>query len=323
MKTPRFLVLMVRASLSGLMLLAMVGCATNLHKTASVAKPPLIVRSPPAFQPPAPDTQRSPVETNRPGYYTVKPGDTLIRIGLETGQNWRDLQRWNNLERPNLIEVGQVLRLTPSMPETSAVTSRVPSRIASSPALPSATTPQPQGVPGTITTTSLPPMAPVAEPVVAVAANPPSPTHSASATSTASSVTPPAATSGRDAGETDLIWLWPAAGPLVSSFDETRNKGVAIAGRAGDPVFAAADGRVVYAGSGLRGYGNLIIVKHNDTYLTAYAHNQALLVKEDQPVKRGQKIAEMGASDTDRIQLHFEVRKRGKPIDPTRILPMR
>jgi lipoprotein NlpD len=88
-------------------------------------------------------------------------------------------------------------------------------------------------------------------------------------------------------------------------------------------VFAAADGRVVYAGSGLRGYGNLIIVKHNEVYLTAYAHNQTLLVKEDQPVKRGQKIAEMGASDTDRIQLHFEVRKRGKPIDPTRILPMR
>ena len=121
----------------------------------------------------------------------------------------------------------------------------------------------------------------------------------------------------------DLTWAWPAAGPVVAPFDDAKTKGLAIGGKAGDPVFAAADGRVVYAGSGLRGYGNLVIVKHNANYLTAYAHNQTLLVKEDQIVKRGQKIAEMGSTDTDRVQLHFEIRKQGKPIDPSRLLPPR
>ena len=106
-------------------------------------------------------------------------------------------------------------------------------------------------------------------------------------------------------------------------FDESRKKGVGIGGKAGDAVLAAADGRVVYAGAGLRGYGNLVILKHNNTYLTAYAHNQALLVREDQTVRKGQKIAEMGSSDADRVKLHFEVRRQGKPVDPLKHLPAR
>ena len=110
---------------------------------------------------------------------------------------------------------------------------------------------------------------------------------------------------------------------MAGSFEEGKSKGLAITGKAGDAVLAAADGRVVYAGSGLRGYGNLIIIKHNATYLTAYAHNQALLVKEDQAVRRGQRIAEMGSTDAERVQLHFEVRRQGKPVDPARVLPPR
>ena len=106
-------------------------------------------------------------------------------------------------------------------------------------------------------------------------------------------------------------------------FDEVKNKGLDISGAAGDPVFAAADGQVVYAGAGLRGYGNLIILKHNSVYLTAYAHNQSLLVKEDQKVRKGQKIAEMGKTDSDRVKLHFEVRRQGKPVDPAKLLPAR
>jgi lipoprotein NlpD len=98
---------------------------------------------------------------------------------------------------------------------------------------------------------------------------------------------------------------------------------VAIGGKAGDPVLAAADGRVIYAGSGLRGYGNLIMLKHNSAFLTVYAHNQTLLVKEDQTVRRGQKIAEMGSSDTDSVKLHFEMRRQGKPVDPAKLLPPR
>ena len=110
---------------------------------------------------------------------------------------------------------------------------------------------------------------------------------------------------------------------MLGGFEDGKRKGMAIGGKAGDPVYAAADGRVVYAGSGLRGYGNLVIIKHNAQYLTAYAHNQTLLVKEDQAVRKGQKIAEMGNTDTDRVQLHFEVRKQGKPIDPAKSLPQR
>ncbi len=118
-------------------------------------------------------------------------------------------------------------------------------------------------------------------------------------------------------------FIWPAPGALIAGFDEVRNKGYDIAGKAGDPVLAAAEGRVVYAGAGLRGYGNLIILKHNNTFLTAYAHNQALLVKEDQSVRKGQKIAEMGNTDADRVKLHFEIRRQGKPVDPSRYLPAR
>ena len=133
----------------------------------------------------------------------------------------------------------------------------------------------------------------------------------------------PASPGSGSSGDEDLGWIWPASGSLIAGFDEAKNKGYDISGKAGDPVLAAADGRVVYAGAGLRGYGNLIILKHNNTYLTAYAHNQTLLVKEDQSVQKGQKIAEMGNSDADRVKLHFEIRRQGKPVDPSRYLPNR
>jgi len=114
-----------------------------------------------------------------------------------------------------------------------------------------------------------------------------------------------------------LEFAWPAKGELIAGFDETKNrKGIDLAGDAGDPVLAAAEGKVVYAGEGLRGYGKLIIIKHNNTFLTAYAHNQTILVKEDQSVKKGQKIAEMGSSNSDRVKLHFEIRRLGRPVDP-------
>ena len=110
---------------------------------------------------------------------------------------------------------------------------------------------------------------------------------------------------------------------MLAGFDEVKNKGLDIGGVAGDPVLAAADGRVVYVGAGLRGYGNLIILKHNNTFLTAYAHNKTLLIKEDESVRQGQKIAEMGSSDSDRVKLHFELRRQGKPVDPAKYLPAR
>ena len=132
-----------------------------------------------------------------------------------------------------------------------------------------------------------------------------------------------AATPAAVVADDDMGWMWPANGAVLNGFDEAKNKGLDIGGASGDAVLAAADGRVVYAGAGLRGYGNLIILKHNNVYLTAYAHNNTLLVKEDATVKKGQKIAEMGDSDADRVKLHFEVRKQGKPVDPAKYMPAR
>jgi lipoprotein NlpD len=157
-----------------------------------------------------------------------------------------------------------------------------------------------------------------ATPAAAAPAAPP-----AASASSASSSLPPSAPAAEVSADESLAFIWPAQGNLLATFDEAKNKGFDIAGKAGDPILAAADGRVVYAGSGLRGYGNLIILKHNNIFLTAYAHNQSLLVKEDQNVKRGQKIAEMGSTDTDQVKLHFEIRRQGKPVDPAKFLPAR
>lgn len=234
----------------------------------------------------------------KPGYYTVKPGDTLIRIGLESGQSWKDIARWNNMENANLIEVGQVLRITQPT--------------ASSPAPAAAAVASDTGVVTRPVTSSA--LAP------ASAATAPRPAASAVAAAPAPAAAPSPAAAG---GDDDTIFIWPASGSLLAGFDEARNKGYDIGGKAGDAVLAAADGRVVYAGAGLRGYGNLVILKHNNTYLTAYAHNQTLLVKEDQNVRKGQKIAEMGSTDADRVKLHFEIRRQGKPVDPSRYLPSR
>ena len=234
----------------------------------------------------------------KPGYYTVKPGDTMIRIGLESGQNWRDVARWNNIENPNIVEVGQVLRVVPPVVDNSIVVTRPVlsgSGIVSTPVAPASGA-----------GASRPASAP-ASPASAVAGVPPAVASSSSAAT----------------GDENVGLIWPAQGSLLAGFDEAKNKGLDIAGKAGDAVVASAEGRVVYAGAGLRGYGNLIILKHNNTFLTAYAHNQKLLVKEDQTVAKGQKIAEMGNSDADRVKLHFEVRRQGKPVDPAKYLPVR
>ncbi len=227
------------------------------------------------------------IASGQPGTYTVKPGDTLIKIGLDSGQSWRDIRRWNNIDNPNQIEVGQVLRVAPPGAGTTSAAQTAPVQTASIQAQP--------------------------KPAATQAAAPQS---AASPTTSAAAET----TSADDA----VSWAWPVhQGAVLSGFDEVKNKGVDLAGNLGDPVLAAADGRVVYSGAGLRGYGNLIILKHNNTYLTAYAHNQTLLVKEDQTVRKGQKIAEMGNSDADRIKLHFELRRQGKPVDPLKFLPAR
>ena len=259
------------------------GCSSR-----SLSNAPVEDRGTGLSRPVASETKPLPGAENagKPGYYTVRPGDTMIRIGLENGQNWRDVARWNSLENPNLIEVGQVLRVVPPVGESTQAVTR-----------------------------------PVTSPSVAAA-----PVQAASAARSASAPTSapaPEPVSPSPGGDEDVGWIWPAQGPLVAGFDEAKNKGLDISGNTGDAIVASADGRVVYSGAGLRGYGNLIILKHNNTFLTAYAHNRTLLVKEDQSVKKGQKIAEMGNSDSEKVKLHFEIRRQGKPVDPAKYLPAR
>jgi lipoprotein NlpD len=293
----------------GLVVLALVGCGSTPSRAPvedrkpaksvpgavaagkAAAGTPLVVAGEVAK--PLPGAENA----GRAGYYTVKPGDTMIRIGLENGQNWRDVVRWNGIENPNLIEVGQVLRVVPPGVDAAAVASR--------------------GV--AVTQVDTRPLDGKGAALPAAAPASAAPAAGPDAAKPAAAAAPPAAHDNDD----EPVWAWPAAGAVVAGFEEGKQKGLLLSGKLGDPVLAAADGRVVYAGAGLRGYGNLLIVKHNNTYLTAYAHNQTLLVKEDQAVRRGQKIAEMGSSDTDRVQLHFEIRRQGKPIDPARLLPAR
>ena len=273
----------VRTGIFTLSALFLAACGSGPRQPAPVEDRSASVRS---AVPAASDVGALPGAENagKPGYYTVQKGDTLTRIGLEHGQSWRDLARWNNLSRPDVIEVGQVLRVVP--PGAAVESNGVIVRPVTSAAPSAAAAPRP----------------------VASAPSASSPAAQAPAS--------PVVTE-------DFIMAWPANGQVIAGFDEAKNKGIDIAGKAGDPVLAAADGQVVYAGAGLRGYGNLVIIKHNNTYLTAYAHNQKLLVKEDQEVRRGEKIAEMGSSDTDRVKLHFEVRRQGKPVDPSKFLAAR
>jgi lipoprotein NlpD len=289
---------------------ALIGCASPNQApvedhSARVARP--AVPSGDSGKPAA--TPLAAASESRPTSYTVQPGDMLTKIGLDTGQSWHDLARWNNLADPNRLEVGQVLRVIPPAGELTPGTTVTTTTTTTTAAVPGATF------------KPLPPLPSKPDPKASGASPAVATPPAVSAVPLTGVATPPPA-APRD-NDDDLTWAWPAAGPVVAPFDDARTKGLAIGGKAGDPVFAAADGRVVYAGSGLRGYGNLVIVKHNANFLTAYAHNQALLVKEDQIVKRGQKIAEMGSTDADRVQLHFEIRKQGKPIDPSRLLPQR
>jgi lipoprotein NlpD len=286
-------------------LLVLAGCASPNHRA------PVEDRRGVAAAPAAPATSTADTpkvlpgaeNAGKPGYYAVKPGDTVLRVALENGQNWRDIVRWNNMDNPNMIEVGQVLRVAPPATEVAAATGTKPVTTPKVDVKPLET-----GKPAT----PAPAAGPAASGAIATVSTAASPLP-ANSQATASST-----------NDEDVVWAWPAArSTIASGFEETRSRGLVFQGKTGDPVLAAADGKVIYAGNGLRGYGNLLIIRHNSSYLTAYAHNQTLLVKEDQNVRRGQKVAEMGSTDADRVQLQFELRRLGKPMDPSKLLPPR
>jgi len=239
------------------------------------------------------------------GFYRVKRGDTLIGISLEHGVDWRELAAWNKIENANLIDVGQLLRVKdPNAPEPVA---SVQSNLTQTQPISPSSGIQIRPIEGKATS-------PASTPAPVASAAPPPGTATPSAAP---------AESSSAAAVGSLNWGWPANGQVITSFTEGGSKGIALAGVQGEAIYAAEQGRVVYSGNGLRGYGNLVIVKHEGDFLTAYAHNKCIMVKEGQTVKRGQKIAELGMTDADRPMLHFEVKRGGKPIDPMTVLPSR
>jgi lipoprotein NlpD len=259
--------------------------------------------------------------------HTIRRGETLVSIALQYGLDYRELAAWNGITNANLISPGQVLVLAAPAGTVPALAASPPAIVATPlassgsviEARPLANTPtlkvEPRGQRLPYSDRALAQLS-----AMDTAGEPGATPGSASSAAT---VPGPASEPERPASGTQgeaVDWIWPAKGKVLAAFTDA-TKGIDIAGKKGAPVVAAATGRVVYAGQGLRGYGKLVIIKHNDTWLSAYAHNENIVVKEQQEVKRGQKIAEMGATDADEVKLHFEVRRQGKPVDPARVLP--
>lgn len=294
-------------------LLVAAGCVAKRPAPVSERAPPPRKPAPVIATQPAPKAKAPAVARDaRPPFHTVRQGETLYSIALDYGVDHRELAAWNNID-PARIKVGQQLRLSPPAESGVAVAplQAAPGAVVARPldtppagASADNVKSEPRGVRVPYSEQSYAELAmlkPEAPPAV-------------------KSEVPAAAGKADSVREADgLQWIWPASGKVIATFGS--KGGIMIAGRLGQPVLASAAGRVIFSGTGIRGFGKLIVIRHNDTYLSVYAHNSELLVKEGQSVARGQKIAEMGDTDTDRVKLHFEIRRHGKPVDPSRLLP--
>jgi len=266
------------------------GCAVTSHPA------PVSERSPQKARPSG-RTVREP--DTRPDHYVVRKGDTLFSIALDYGLDYKELAAWNGIGNPRNLTAGQQLRLRP--PAGAAM------------AAPLKSAPAVEGRPVGIGA------GPSAE---GIKSQPKAVKLPYSDQTVAQLQQQPAAGEKSPPDDETVSWGWPAKGKLIAAFNEAANaKGIDISGKAGQAVLASAAGTVLYSGSGIRGYGKLIVLKHNKTYSSVYAHNNSILVKEGQSVVKGQKIAEMGNTDSDQIELHFEIRRLGKPIDPVKLLP--
>lgn len=235
-----------------------------------------------------------PVRQAVAGYY-VQRGDTLYSIAFRYGLDFRKVAAANGIPAPYRIYPGQLIRLQEA----------------------------PVPAPSAASTTSTAPSSPAVTANAPAPAKAPQPKAPPPVSRSAASAAAPSASTGVYTGGKVSSWRWPTPGRVIRRYTEGVHKGIDIAGARGDAVIATAPGKVVYAGNGIVGFGELLIIKHNDVYLSAYGHNDRLLVVEGQVVAAGEQVAEKGSSGTDVVKLHFEIRKEGKPIDPQRLLPRR
>jgi len=279
-------------------------------------------------QPRLPVLQPVPAQSAGPRTYVVKRGDTLYSIAMEQGVDYRELAQANRIDDPSKIRLGQELRLPPSeeRPPVQVGTARAGAEIESRPlgsstpgsAAPSAS-PQ-AAAEGGMKTSPKALRLPYSEQNLASLSRGDA-RPEAKPEPRPESAKPPPSTPSIERDPDAIDFAWPARGRVLQAFAEPNSKGLDIAGKPGDPVLAAANGRVMYTGTGIRGYGKLIVIKHENNFNSVYAHNREILVKEGQNVTRGQRIAELGDTDADSPKLHFEIRKSGKPVDPARYLP--
>jgi lipoprotein NlpD len=301
-----------------LLVVLVAGCMTG-------APAPVDDRRPPPSQarilPPVP-AAAAPQPAPRQGTYTVKRGDTLYSIALELGIDHRELAQMNRLDGASKLRVGQELRITPpaDRSEVQVGSARLSGELEARP-LGTTAGPGPGAAQdGGLRTAPKALRLPYSEQNLAALSRPDAP-KPAAAPATGPSPAAGAVPVPAERATDGLDFIWPAKGRVVAGFSEPRNKGVDIAGNLGDPVVAAAAGRVIYVGSGIPGLGKFIVVRHENGFNTVYAHNRENLVKMDQTLTRGQKIAELGASDADSPKLHFQIRKFGTPLDPLKYLP--
>jgi lipoprotein NlpD len=330
-KTTQFLIALIAVA-------SIAGCASRRPAPVADARPPAGTSKPAGPASPAGPGPSAAAEAPKPTLgdkvHVIQKGDTLISVALANGLDYRELAMWNNVENPNVIKLGDTLRLTP--PGTAVASAATPAPGAQPKpgepvAMPLVITPPPPPESAISNTDKLKTEPKAVKLPYSDAAYAKLSAEAAAASAAAPALTPdnavpvPAAPSAPAAAMSeDVDWAWPIQpapkGKIVATFTDA-NKGVDISGTKGTPVLASAAGKVVYSGSGLRGYGRLVIIKHNATWLSAYAHNEKVLVTEGQAVKKGEKIAEMGNSDSDAVKLHFEIRKQGKPVDPMQFLP--
>jgi lipoprotein NlpD len=295
-----------RACLAGLVAVIAAGCATS---TGAPVFERTRQASPTAVKPPAPPARAAPRPGDtRPEFHVVGKGDTLYSIALDNGLDYRELAQWNGVTDPGVIRVGQQLRLRP------------PDGVA---AAPLKTAPGVEGRPlGEAPAAGAVGSGSVKTQPTAVRAPYSDRTYNQLAGAKPDATAKPEPRLA--AGEDGIQWAWPVSGKVVNAFNGTTAKGIGIAGKLGQPVVASAPGRIIFSGtaSGSLGrLGKLVVIKHNDTFVSVYAYNRELLVKEGQSVARGQRIAEMGAADADQVKLHFEIRRFGNPVDPIKLLP--